>query len=547
MRFGHKFSFLSVGFLAVLLPTSYPSAPQSPTSSDGEATSKKASENYDAGMRLLREKRYAEALEQFRLEEQHAPNLPQGATGEGIALALLGRLDEADNALNRALQLDPSDWMARRELGIVEWELNHKEEAAKQFSEIVKLFPSDGPINSLLGQYEYEKHNYQQAAVFFAVAPAELVRNPPLKLMAAEALLKSGRLEEGKQQLAGLEDAPGLTPDQRFRLGWLLGQSRQYKDAIAVFNSLPADYPDQLKVSYGLALAYLELDDFSKSIALLKPHAASPKTSPAVLSLLGVAEEKAGRTEEAYNDFRRGIELFPSDDECYLDIAALAAVHVDYDLALPFVSAGIETIPSNYKLILTRGLLYNLKGQYDLALRDYQNALSLAPEQASIYVASAMCYEAQNRYPEAVSILQQAARLQIKDVLVYYFLADALFRQGIAPNTPRYEQAQSAVESGLRLDPEYAFTYLQRAKLELMAQHTENAVLDLEHARRLEPNSQAILYQLANAYRREGRNSEADKLLVSTVEANKKEGEEERVRALEGIMLNISSKKVGEP
>jgi tetratricopeptide (TPR) repeat protein len=534
--------FLISALLASVLLTSNTQGSQV-----SEASIKKASEAYDAGMRLLRDKRYAEALEQFRLEERYAPGLPQGATGEGIALALLGRLEEAGKALNRALQIDPSDWMARRELGIVEWQLNHKDQAAKELLEIVKLFPTDQPVNSLLGQYELERKNYSQAAVYFAAAPAEVARDPRLKLMAAEALLKTGRLGEAKEQLAGLRDQGNLTPDERFRLGWLLGQSKQYKAAIQVFSSLPKDYPDKLKLSYGLALAYFEEGDYAKCIETLKDSATASAPNAAFLSLAGVAEEKSGHTEEAYNVFRRGIELFPTDDESYLDMAALAAVHLNYDIALPFVSDGIARIPDDYKLFLAHGLLRNLKGQHALALADYQKALALAPEQPSIYVAMGMCYEDENKYSDAVAILQQAVQRQIKDVLVYYFLADALFREGVAPDTPQYEQVRSAVDSGLSLDPDYAFAYLQRAKLELMTSRTEEAIADLEHARSLEPSSQAILYQLANAYRRAGRKVEADKLLSSVVEANKKEGAEDRVRTLEGIMVGISSKTGAEP
>jgi tetratricopeptide (TPR) repeat protein len=537
-----KARFFSTGLLALLLLTLTPLAAQVP-----ETPSEKASGAYEAGMRLLREKRYAEALEAFRREEESAPNLPQGATGEGIALALLGRLEEAAKALNRALQIDPTDWMPRRELGIVEWQLNQKDQAAKDLLEIVKLFPTDQPVNSLLGQYELERRNYSQAAVYFAAAPTEVARNPRLRLLATEALLKTGRVDAAKEQLAALSSEGNLTPEERFRLGWLLGQSKQYKEAIQVFSSVPKDYPDKLKLSYGLALAYLEDGDYLKCIETLKPYTTSSGTSPEVLSLMGVAEEKSGHTEEAYNTFRRGIELFPTQDESYLDIAALAAVHLNYDLALPFVSAGIERIPNDYKLILARGLLHNLKGQRGLAREDYQQALTIAPEQASIYVAMGMCYEDENMYADAVEILQQAVQRQIKDVLVYYFLADTLFREGVTPNSPQYERARTAVESGLTLDPGYAYLYLQRAKLELMISRTQDAITDLEHARSLEPNAQAILYQLANAYRRAGRTAEANKLLASVVEANKKEGEEERVRTLERIMVDVSSKKGTEP
>src|SRR5271166_6380341 len=82
---------------------------------------------YERGMKLLQEKRYSDALEQFRLVAQGAPKSPQGPSGEGIALALMGRPQDAIEALKRALALDPTFWVAQRELGIVYWSQNLKE------------------------------------------------------------------------------------------------------------------------------------------------------------------------------------------------------------------------------------------------------------------------------------------------------------------------------------------------------------------------------------------------------------------------------------
>jgi tetratricopeptide (TPR) repeat protein len=512
-----------------------------------EVSQKKAGDTYEAATRLLHEGRYSAALEQFQLEERYAPGLPQGATGEGIALALLGRLTEAQEALNRALEIDPSDWLPRRERGIVEWQLGQKDQAARDLQQVATLFPSDEPVHSVLAQYELEKKDYSKAARYFAAAPGELARHPALKLMAAEALLKSGRLDEAKVQLAALHDQSSLTPDERFRLGWLLGQAQEYQEAIQVFDSMPVDYREKLKVSYGIALAYFEEGNYPQCISILKRYTSPGAKDAAALSLLGVAEEKNGQTEDAYHSFAQGIELFPTDDESYLDIATLSAVHLNYDLPLPLVSRGIQKIPGDYKLFLTRGLLRDLKGQHAMALADYQRALALAPEQASIYVARAICYEDENRYGEAVATLENAVQRKVQDVLVYYFLADALFREGVAPNSPRFEQAQSAVAAGLSLDPSYAFMYMERAKLESMAGSTQDAILDLEHARRLEPEAPSILYQLAMAYRQAGQPTEANRLLVSVVAGNKKERENERVRTLEGIMAGVSSKNRTEP
>jgi tetratricopeptide (TPR) repeat protein len=530
----HRLSAYIVPLCIPLLAFIVVSSSAVPQASDG--TRGKAAEAYEAGMTLLNRKRYREALGEFRLVEQYAPKLPQGYSGEGVALALLGQLDEAQKALTRALEIEPSFWMARRQLGIVEWQLNERDEAATNLQEILKLFPTDEVPNSILGQYEFERGNYSQAAFYFSHAPVELESNPGLKLMAAKVLLKAGKLPEAKESLKGLSAQGNLAPRQRFELGWLLGQSKQYQAAINVFNSLPQDYPDQAGVRYGLALAYFEEGDNSHCIEILKDYKTDGVARPEALSLLGVAEEKSGDTVEAYDAFRQGIQQFPTYERNYLDLAALAAVHLNYDLGLQAVSEGVGRIRDDHKILLARGLLYSLKGQMDKAQADYEKALMLAPDEASIYVAMGMCYEDQNKYADAVAILQQAVQRQINDVLVFYFLADVLFRQGIVLNSPAYEQARWAVESCLRLDPEYAFAYLQRAKLELMSNNVEEAIGDLEHARTLEPKSGAILYQLGQAYRGAGRKADAEKCFVAVAASNKKEAEEYRVHRLVEIM-----------
>jgi tetratricopeptide (TPR) repeat protein len=531
------------GLIAPLLLASACLQPQK-----ADATSlKKADDAYETGMHLLHEGHYAAALAEFRLLEKDAPDRPQGATGEGIALALEGHLAEAEKALTRALQIDPSDWMPRRERGIVEWQLNRKDQAAKDLLEIVKLFPNDEAANSLLGQCELAKRNYSQAATYFAAAPTVVARNPGLKIMAAEALLKGGRLNEAKAELAGLINQSKLTQNEKFRLGWLLGQAQEYPEAIQVFNSLRHDYPNEFKVNYGIALAYFEEGKYSQCIFTLRRYTAPGVTRATVLSLLGVAEVKNGQTQDAFHTFLEGIRLFPSDDECYLDVATLSAVHLNYDLPLRIIAEGIERIPRDYKLFLTRGLLRNLEDQDAMALADYRKALGLAPNQASIYVAMGLCYEDEDKYAEAVAILEKAVKRHVKDVLVYYFLADALFREGITPNSPRFEEAQSAVDSGLNLDSGYPYTYMQKAKLEMMTGGTQAAIVDLERAHKLEPSAPSILYQLALAYRQAGRTAESKRILASAVAANKNELKAEKVRVLEGIMAGVSSRKHSEP
>src|SRR5438445_5874666 len=342
---------------------------------------------YQRGMKLLQEKRYNDALEQFRLVEQGAPRSPQGPSGEGIALALIGKPQEAIEALKRALALDPTFWVAERELGIVYWSQNLKEEAAQELEPVIALHPDDGPVNTILGQYKFEHADYRQALAYLSRVPGQVLADPRLSLIAAEAQLKTGQTAEAGETLKRLVGRAGLTHEQSFELAWLLGQAKLFGLATEVFSRLPADYPDEFRRNYGLALAYFGAKEYGKCLATLQALRARGNTRPELFGLQGVAEEKSGHTKEAYDAFRQGILNNPADTQNYLNIATLASEHLNYDLAAEILTSGIERIPNSHELFLSRAIAFTLKAQFGLAQQDYDRAIKLAPSDASSYFA----------------------------------------------------------------------------------------------------------------------------------------------------------------
>ena len=142
-------------------------------------------------MSLVHQKRYDDALVQFRLLETQFPQHPQGFTGEAIVLALTGESQRAVDILKKALEIDPNYWLARRELGVLYWSEGLKQDSADQLGPLVHLHPDDGPVNVILGQYELERKNYEKALAYFSRVPAEMAADPNLALMGAEAQLHS--------------------------------------------------------------------------------------------------------------------------------------------------------------------------------------------------------------------------------------------------------------------------------------------------------------------------------------------------------------------
>jgi tetratricopeptide (TPR) repeat protein len=491
-------------------------------------------------MRLLNEKRYAEAFEEFRQVEQLDPRIPQGQSGQGIALALMGRREEAIKALRKALEIDPTFWVARRQLGIVLWSQGLKAEARDQLQQVSQLIPNDPPVIVLLGQYEFEHQNYLQALTYFSKAPGPVEQDAQLSLMKAQALLKTSQKDEARKVLSALAARTGLSPEQRFRVAWGLGEAELYKPSIEAFRSLPADYPDPFSRDYGLALAYFEDKRFSKCIETLKSLEARNIARPELFSLLGVAEEKVGETKEAYDAFRQGILANPNDAQNYLNLATLASQHLNYDLAAQILSQAIERIPSDHELYLSRGIAYTLKAKFPEAVEDYRRAINLAPNDAGNHIALGLCQLETGDLEGALQAFQQAGDLGSKAPEAYYFLAEALIQKGVEPGTPSFERASQAIDKALSLDSNLPYAYLDRAKLALRADATDQAIADLERAQALDPKSRSIAYVLAQAYQRKGETAKAEALFASVKESSETEARQFRRDALTQALVVIS-------
>lgn len=502
---------------------------------------------YQKGMQLLREKRYAEALEQFRLVEQQAPQNPQGLTGQGIALALMGKPQESIQALKKALTVDPSYWVAHRQLGIVYWSQGVKDLAAQELEPVIRFHPDDGPVNVILGRYEFERKNYSQALSYLSRVPGQVTAEPRLSLIQAESQLKSGQTAQGIATLKGLVGRKGLSADENFQLAWLLGQANQFKEAIEVFHQLPSDFKDDFGRNYGLALAYFGDGQYENCVATLKGLRARGVTRPELYSLLGVAEEKSGHTKEAYDAFREGILKNPRDARNYLNIATLACEHLNYDLAAQILTSGINLIPDSHELVLSRGIAYTLKAQFSQAQQDYERAIQMAPGDPGAYVAMGLSQLEEGKLDNAIKTFEEALQRGPNVPRAHFFLTEALLQRGVTPGTAAFERARQAIDKAIALDPDFADAYLDRAKLELKIQETDKAIADLERARAADPKSGSILYLLAQTYQRAGEKKKAEDLFAQVRETSERDAREFRRASLTQALVVISNGEHEQP
>jgi tetratricopeptide (TPR) repeat protein len=512
------FTVSMIGRIFFAVPLSKPSQQQP---QHARSNRQEVNNIYLKGMKLLHDKQYAEALGQFRLLEQLDPRDPQGFAGEGIALALLGKPQEAVVALKMSLVIDPSFWVAQRELGILYWHLNQKGPAARELLPLAHLFPDDAVVNVILAQYSFEQKNYAKALHFFSQAPAQVASDVDLSLMEASAFLKIGNEKRGNEILQRLTERPGLPNAERFQLAWVLGEAQNYKAAIKVFCSLSPNFPNKFHHDYGLALAYFEDGQYTNCVRVLKGLESRGDMSPEAYSLLGVAEEKAGHTEEAYDSFRKGILTYPNKAQNYLNIGALSCKHLNYGLAVRLLTSGIERVPDPRELVLSRGIAFTLAGNFEAAEKDLNHAIEMDRDNPQSYFSLGLCLLEAGDLNKAAQAFQEASERSPKDMWPYFYIAETLIQKGVTPGTPAFRRAREAVEKAISLKLDFAYAYRDRAKLELQNGNTQQAVADLEQAHGLAPESRSLTYMLARTYEKVNEHAKA-RVLLGQVERKSK-------------------------
>ena len=102
------------------------------------------------------------------------PDLPEAHYNLGLALAQLGRLDQAARALGEAVSLDPQYTDALVQLGLVYLQSGDSAAGQKEFSEAIRIKLCPGPLQSRVGTLQQQGKEVESRTEFeraFAMAP----------------------------------------------------------------------------------------------------------------------------------------------------------------------------------------------------------------------------------------------------------------------------------------------------------------------------------------------------------------------------------------
>ncbi|MCC5859832.1 MAG: tetratricopeptide repeat protein [Ectothiorhodospiraceae bacterium] len=297
-----------------------------------------------------------------------------------------GRLGEATLYIGRALEANPDSpaaWLTRAE---VEREVGNEEEAKAAYTRVLELNPTDitglDQLNTrgrlaelLLSQGDLDAARQQVRDML-----RQASRHPYSNYLAGLIALVDGDLDTANERLQiALSVAPDNVPakalmgDLRFRQG-------RYEQTISLLRDVVAARPGDLRSRVIYAAALREVGDMRRASQVLEDGLEQFADNPQALAALGGVQMSLGQDDAAQQAFERMMALDPDSPQTNYSLAVLAAGQGRTDEAVQRLERVLEQAPDSLPAMLRLAEIHQQREEHQEALRWLEAAVDRAPE-----------------------------------------------------------------------------------------------------------------------------------------------------------------------
>ena len=226
------------------------------------------------------------------------------------------------------------------------------------------------------------------------------------------------------------------------------------ENAVKVFNFALKKDPNFAAANAGLGEAYwrkYELVPDKKwadaAVENCQKGAERDSSLAAAHICLGRVFVGTGRYEDALKEYRRAVELEPTNDNAHGGVATAYERLGQLDAAEKTFKQAIAVRPNYWATYNWLGLFYQRHGRYEDAVAMYSQVVSLAPDSFTGYYNLGGVRTLQGKYAEAIPLLQRSLEIR-KTANATSNLGTAYFQ------LHRYADSAVAFEQSTQLDPQ---------------------------------------------------------------------------------------------
>ncbi len=285
-----------------------------------------------------------------------------------------------------------------------------------------------------------------------------------------------------------------------------------------LFQQYLSEHPNSAEALSNLAAVHARREQFAEAVALYeKALKADPGLTPVHFNI-AVSLGRLNRFAEAAQHLRIFLESYPNDlrdalvqlERSYKEnpkdpsiIYALAYANAragNVDRAAGLLRSS-ESNPAQAKLV--QGLIEYRRGRFTEAKALFEEVLRMSPDVAPAIAALGRLELLAHNDSQAIRLLERAVALNPSDAESFYQLGVLYDRNG------RTGEGVKMLRRAIALRANYADPHYQLGRIALDHQDYKTALAELEEARRILPDQEAIRLALGRAYQALGRTADA--------------------------------------
>jgi tetratricopeptide (TPR) repeat protein len=472
----------------------------------------------ESGKRYGAEGKYREAVIQFSNAIKIDKSYPDAHYELAQAYVHLGQFGPAYGELVRTVDLQPTNYKARIDLGNLSLAAGKVEDAQKQADAVLAAQVNNPDVHAMLAAIALKRGQKDQALTEIRRAmeldPNRAAFHQDLALLQAGDPTKGSSVED---ELKKSVDLDPKSVNAKLMLAAFYAQLKRWPEAEKTSWDSVATDPKSLSARESLARIVLNEGDRPRAEEILRQASKDLSENPQGMRLLGDYYAASGQIDKAKGEFASLAAKHPTDVSVQKGYIRILLEARDYATAQTVVAGLMKKNPKDPEVAGLNGIVLLNGGKTSDAVNTLQDAVKNSPKDAFLQYWLGTAALAKGDIDLAEKSLRQAATLNPSRLDAQEELARIAVQRGdmnllsdvagktitVAPRFPggylwratvelshnSLDQAEADLKTAMSVAPQNPGAYLLLGKIRFVQKRLPEGVASLEQALEYDPNS----------------------------------------------------------
>ncbi len=331
----------------------------------------------------------------------------------GNQLWRLFKYDQAINAFNKAVSLNPNSYEAYYNGGLVLSDQNKDEQAVFAYIKATEINADFYPAWREMGDSFYDLKEYELALKAYNKAIDLNNKDHVLWWSKGSTLNDLKRYEEA---IEAFDTSINLKPHPFAynNRGNAYYNLKEYEKAISDYKKAIEIDPNYAYAYNGRGNTYYDLKEYEKAISDYKKAIEIDPNYASAYNGRGATYDDLKEYEKAIDDYSKAIEIDPNDADAYYNRGITYKNLKEYEKAIDDYTKAIEIDPNDADAYYSRGITYDDLKEYEKAIDDYSKAIEIDPNYADAYYSRGLSYKQLGNKEKALLDFRKSANLYQK-------------------------------------------------------------------------------------------------------------------------------------